>query len=261
MINSLNDLCWAETLKFRRSRAPIMSLVAVAMPPLAAALLLLAAKDPSQAALYAWVTLHAQITELGADWPGYFRLLEITSSVGGLITFSLLMIWIFGREHADKTAKELLTLPIPRELVAASKILVAAPWCLFLQCVMAALGIFIGSCLGIPGFSKDLLVSGLARMVLIAGMTFGLALPFGFLANSGRGTMAAVGALFLVLFFATLMSVLGLGKFFPWSIPEIYAACSSDPTRLGPFSYVLVLMTGLAGALASMAWWRWAEQY
>ena len=238
MIEALSNICWAEGLKLRRSRAPKMSLVAMAMVPFAAAIL-----------------------ALRGNWSAYLVMLEGASAVGGLICFSLLMIWIFGREHADHTSKELLTLPVPRELLAAGKILVASLWCLILLGGMLVLGLALGACLGLPNWSMEAFHSCIARIFQIGGLSICLAIPFGFVANLSRGTMAAVGALFLVLFFAAVLIFLGWGAYFPWAVPTLYSGAITVSGALpGSLSLSSVLLTGVGGCLSSMAWLHWADQ-
>jgi ABC-2 type transport system permease protein len=257
MINALMDVCWGECLKLRRSRALLMSAAAYAMAPVTVALLMLAGNDPGRGSFYHLTTLDAQMVRMHADWQNYFSALAGASAIGGLILFSLFMIWIFGREHADRTSKELLTLPVPREALALGKILVAALWCLLLQCGMIAAAILLGSILELPGWSWGTLGAGLAKIFTVSGLAFLLAIPFGLVANLSRGTMAAVGVLFISLFFSLMMMALGWGAYFFWSIPALLSAAST----VGGLSVCLVLLTGLAGILGHMAWWRFADQH
>jgi ABC-2 type transport system permease protein len=238
MIEALSNICWAEGLKLRRSRALLMSIVATAMVPLAAAIL-----------------------ALRGAWPAYLIMMEGASAIGGLIIYSLLMIWIFGREHTDHTSKELLTMPVPREMLAAGKILVASLWCLLLQCGSFVLGLALGACLGLPSWSLEAFQFCMVRISVIGVLSICLSIPFGFVANLSRGTMAAVGALFLVLFFASIMIFLGWGAYFPWAIPTLYSGSIMAPGALpGGFGFALVILTGIGGCLGSMAWLHWADQ-
>ncbi len=261
MMPSLWNVCWAESLKLRRSRAPLMSVAAYAMVPLAAAILLLAGNEAMPGGLSARLSLESQISLVHADWPGYFSVLASAGAVGGLAVFGLFMIWIFGREHADRTSKELLTLPIAREALVAGKILVAALWCALLQLGMLAAALLIGALLKLPLSSGEALREGLGLNLRVAGLTFCLVLPFGLLANLSRGMMAAVGALFLSLFFALIFTALGWGAYFPWAIPALYAGAGGELAGvMGALSFCLVIFTGLAGAACNMIWWRWADQ-
>ncbi len=56
---------------------------------------------------------------------------------------------------------------------------------------------------------------------------------------------------------ANLVVVVGWGEYFPWAVPGIYAQGKSS---LPPVSYWIVLLTGLAGMLATYLWWKYADQ-
>ena len=71
----------------------------------------------------------AQLAGVTADWPGYLALLGQTVAVGGFLIFGMTVIWIFGREFSDRTAKDLLALPTSRIAIVAAKFAVAAAWC------------------------------------------------------------------------------------------------------------------------------------
>jgi ABC-2 type transport system permease protein len=234
MIEMIFNVCWAEGLKLRRSRAPLMGALAYAMAPPAAALLMLAGRGPSQ------------------SWQGYLAALAAASASGGLVVFGLLLIWIFGRERAERHFKELLTLPVPRQLLAAGKFMVAALACLLLQCGMLAFGLLLGACLDLQGSSGDIR-AGMGKAFCVAALSFCLATPLGLLASLSRGILGAVAGLFMALFFAALLAALGWGAFFPWSIPGLYSLGGAP--SLAP-----VWACGLAGVLGCMAWWRCAEQ-
>src|SRR5262249_23504329 len=77
-------------------------------------------------------TTKAQFSAARGDWPTYFGLLAQAMAVGGAILCSLIVIWLFGREYSDHTAKDLLALPTPRTTLVLAKLLVATFWCVVL---------------------------------------------------------------------------------------------------------------------------------
>ena len=59
-----------------------------------------------------------------ADWPAYLTLVSQIVAVGGML-FGMILIWLFGREFSDRTAKDLLALPTSRAAVVLAKLVVA----------------------------------------------------------------------------------------------------------------------------------------
>ena len=123
MFVNLRAALWAETLKARRARMPRLTLAGFALVPLMGALFMKILLDPTWAARFGALTTKAQFSAAHGDWPTYFGLLTQALAVGGSIIFSLVVIWLFGREYSDHTAKDLLALPTPRAAIVTAKLL------------------------------------------------------------------------------------------------------------------------------------------
>jgi len=65
--------------------------------------------------------------------------------------------------------------------------------------------------------------------------------------------------LLLVIVIANFIVVAGWGNYFPWAVLALYAELTGKG-NLEPVSYLLVLLTGLAGMAGTYFWWRWADQ-
>src|SRR5450759_1875515 len=98
-MTGLSVALWTETLKFRRSRVPLVSVLCFALIPLMGGLFMLIIKDPDLASRLGMLTTKAQLTIGSADWPAYFRFIAQALAAGGLFLFGLLITWIFGREY------------------------------------------------------------------------------------------------------------------------------------------------------------------
>ena len=86
-------------------------------------------QDPQRARSLGLLGAKAQLAGGTADWPGYFALLAQTTAVGGTVIFGVILIWIFGREFSDHTAKDLLALPTSRAAIVIAKFAVTGLWC------------------------------------------------------------------------------------------------------------------------------------
>jgi ABC-2 type transport system permease protein len=57
------------------------------------------------------------------------------------------------------------------------------------------------------------------------------------------------------------IAVLGYGQYFPYSVPALYSGIAGpDQPALGALGYLLVVAVGVAGVIATTAWWRNADQ-
>jgi ABC-2 type transport system permease protein len=249
-----------EVLKLRRSRTPLITALAFGLVGLVDLLFMVILKDPAAARSWGLLGAKAQLALGVADTPTALGFLTQATGIGGLFVFGLVFIWVFGREFADRTVKDLLALPVPRATIVAAKFTVATAWCLVLAAWTGALGIGVVTVLRLPGTDAGTLGSGLVRLLLTAMMTIALVAPFALLASVARGYLAPVGGILLATFLGQIIAALGYGAYFPWAVPALYAGIEGVRTRPGTVGYLLVVLVGLAAVLATGSWWRHADQ-
>jgi len=261
MFVELRAALWVEILKARRARMPTVTLVGFALVPLMGALFMKILLDPAWAARFGALTTKAQFSAAQGDWPTYFGLLTQALAVGGSIIFSLVVIWLFGREYSDHTAKDLLALPTPRATIVTAKLCLIVIWCAILTLWIYLLGLALGALIGLPGWTTDEWLHATARYAATACLTIALTLPIAWAASAGRGYLPAIGVMVLLLFLAQVLSVLGLGPWFPWAAPALLSgAAGPEAQNLGVGTYLLVTATVLGGVAGVIAWWRAADQ-
>ena len=260
-MNGLVAALWAEGLKARRSRMPWLTALGFSLAPLIGGLFMLILKDPAWARRFGLITSKAQVTAGAADWPTYLGLLTQAVAVGGLILFGLVAIWVFGREYGDRAVTDLLALPTPRAAIVVAKFVVIASWSTALTALVAALGLGTGAAVGLPDWSTALALDFAGRIAATAGLTVLLVTPFAWAASAGRGYLPPIGAMFLAIFLAQVITALGWGAYFPWSVPELTSGVAGPGAQqVGTSSYLLVALTGVAGIAGTVAWWRLADQ-
>jgi len=203
----------------------------------------------------------AQLAAGVADWPTHFGMLLMGTAIGGLMLFSIITAWVFGREFSDRTVKELLALPTPRYVIVTAKFILIALWVLALSLLIFAAGIGIGMAVDIPGWSPALAWSSFGKLLLIVGLLY-LLMPFvAFFAGQGRGYLLPLGWAFLSMVLAQIAGVLGWGDWFPWTVPGLLTGMSGPQT--GPMSLhsvLVVVLAFLVGMAAVYHWWRSADQ-
>jgi ABC-2 type transport system permease protein len=260
-MRGLTDTLWAETLKFRRSKAPWLSALAFLLFPLMGGLFMVILKDPEWALRAGLISTKARLAAGVADWPAYLGLLVQATSVGGFVLVGLLVIWVFGREYSERTAKDLLALPAPREATVLAKFVVVACWSLVLTALIFGIGLAVGNAIGLPGWTAALVASSARGVALGTALTICLVTPFAWAACAGRGYLPPVGGMFFVVFLSQVLATLGWGAYFPWAVPALASGVAGpSEQQLGAISYLVVLVAGLAGVTGTLAWWRWADQ-
>lgn len=260
-MSPITQALWVELLKARRSRMPLLTALGFSLAPFAGGFFMIVMKDPDLARRLGMISAKAQIVAGTADWPTYLGLLAQATAIGGIILFSFISSWVFGREYADHTIKDLLALPTPRYVVVLAKFILVMLWSATLTAVIYFIGLGVGLAVALPPTSAGIIWQGTITMAITACLTIALATPIAFFASAGRGYLPPMGAAILAVILAQIVAATGWGEYFPWSVPALYAGMAGPAyAHLGIVSYIIVLLAGLLGMVGTFVWWAWADQ-
>lgn len=159
------------------------------------------------------------ITAATADWPSYLLLLVETAGAAGLVLFSFITAWLFGREFADRTIRGLLAIPTPRSTIVVAKLVVLAVWCGTSSIWIVALGLGVGALVGLPGWSSNMVISTLGAITVAVCVCIALQSTTALVACVGRGYIPAFGWVVLTMALGQVLGALGWAEWFPWAVP------------------------------------------
>jgi ABC-2 type transport system permease protein len=251
---------WAESLKMRRSKIFLITILVFLIIPMMMGLLIFISKNPEISSKLGIVGIKASL--FGKyDWPAYFGLLTQSIAAIGIMGFGFVTSWVFGREYSDHTVKDLLVLPISRSVIVLSKFIVVVIWCVLLTFFLFAFGLIAGGIIHIPGWSSEIAFHSAYKFIVTSLLTILLCTPVAFLASYGRGYLLPMGFAFFTLIIAQFIALVGLGPYFPWAIPGIYGSGSgTEGMQLGIISYIILYLTSISGLIGTLAWWHFADQ-
>ncbi len=257
-MDNLSDMIWIELRKAIRSRMPLWTALGSLFMPLGIAFLIFVSKNPEISQKLGLVSAKANLIAYSAtDWPTYLALFGQLIAAGGFILFVLIISWIFGREFADGTLKDMLAVPVQRSSIILAKFIVVAVWSAVLTIVIFIVGLVMGAIIKMPGGSIGVIFQGSVLVAITAALAIAVTLPFALFASVGRGYLLPIGVAVLTLMMTNLVAIVGWGEYFPWAVPGLYAMGKSPLT---PISYWIVLITGLAGMIATYFWLKYADQ-
>jgi ABC-2 type transport system permease protein len=257
-MDHLSNMLWIEVRKAIRSRMVLWTVLAAIMVSLGIAFLIFVSKNPDISQKLGLVGAKANlVVYANMDWAAYVGMYGQVISAGGFILSVFVVTWVFGREFADGTVKDILAIPIPRSSIILAKYILVAIWSALLAAIMLIAGLLIGIFLKLPGVSLAPLLQGLAIAAISACLVLPIITPFAFFASLGRGYLLSIAVAALVFMLVNLSSILGRGEYFPWAIPLIYA---QGQTPLGFVSYAIVIITGVVGMFITYGWWQHADQ-
>jgi len=249
-----------ECMKLRRSKIFWITIVFFIFVPLMMGLLMLVAQNPEIGEKLGIVGTKAKLFGEN-NCEGYLLMLnQIVASVG-LIGFGFVTSWVFGREYIDRTITNIMALPVSRSAIVTAKFGIVALWCLLLVLIIFIAGISIGHLIGIPNWSDQVFNQFFNKFILISGLTILLSSPVGFIASYGKGIIAPIAFVIVMLIMSQFGALVGLGPYFPWAIPGVISVPDGTEGMEIVFgSYIIVLITSLVGFFGTIAWWKYADQ-
>ena len=250
-----------EFIKNRRAKIVWVTFSAFGIAPLMGGVFMVILQDPETMEKAGVLSTKAQLMNFSADWSSYLRLLTQAVALGGVLIFGFVASWVFGREYAEGTAKDLLALPTSRATILNAKFIVYAIWCIALAISNLLISILIGVFLQLPPPSFDLIFDHLPVYALTTGLTLLLGTPVALMAVWGKGYLTPLGFVALVLVFSQVIAATGYGYYFPWAVPGLYSGAGGEfKEQLDVLSYTILILTSLAGYGATIFYWQYADQ-
>jgi ABC-2 type transport system permease protein len=260
-MNNIPQAIWVELLKARRSKMPLLTALGFSLAPFAGGFFMIVMKDPDLARRLGMISAKAQIVAGSADWQTYLGLLAQATAIGGIMLFGLIGSWVFGREYSDHTIKDLLALPTQRSTIVLAKFVVVMLWSAMLTVIIYLIGLSVGVAVALPPAAAEVFWQGTITLAISACLTIALVTPIAFFASAGHGYLPPMGVAILALILAQVVAATGWGEYFPWAVPALRTGTAGPQyANLGMISYVIVILTSLAGMIGTFVWWELADQ-
>ncbi len=241
-----------EVMKLRRSKITWLSFLVYLFMISVAGFFMWIMKNPGTAERLGIMGQKAQLA-LGGEsivWATFLGFVLEMCGIGGMVLLSIIMSYVFGREYAEGTAKNMLTEPVPRTVFVAAKLVVSAAWFLLLTIWAIALTAAAGFIVGLGEFDPALFRWTAGRIALAAVMAFILANGAAWVAVQTRGYLAPLGYTIFTMLLSVIFGATGWGEGCPWSILMWFTGASGPDKNIGWGSWVvlagfLILSLGL----------------
>ncbi|MBN2410634.1 ABC transporter permease [candidate division KSB1 bacterium] len=252
----------AEVQKNKHSKIIWVTFVAFSIAPVIGGVFMMLMKQNGYEGMSGVFKSKAIMMSFEANWNSYLRILSQAVGVGGVLIFGFVASWLFGREYSDGTAKDLISLPVSRTKIINAKFLYYIIWCFALVISNLLLGLLIGYLLHLPGWSTALFLENIKIYFITTILIILLNTPIAFFAIAGRGYLAPLGIVAILLVFAQIMGAMGYGNQFPWSVPGIYSGSGGEDLKLqlNIYSYLILVLTSVVGYICTILWWKYADQ-
>lgn len=246
----------AEWIKLKNASFVWVTFIAFAIAPIMGGVFVLIMQDPVALEKAGTIGDKAEMMGMSADWASLMHLLTQAIGVGGVLVFGFVASWIFGREYAESTAKDILALPTSRSQIIQAKFGLYLFWCIALAISNLFLGIIIGLLVPTEGDLVSALSNKIDTYFLTSLLTILLGTPLAFLANWSRGYLAPLGFLVVMLVFSQIIAATGYGTYFPWAVPGLFSGISEAyKSLLNMYSFGILLAVSLLGYFITI--WHW----
>ncbi len=221
-MNNLYAMIWIEFRKAIRSRMPLWTSLGSLFMPLGIAMLILVAKNPEISEKLGLISAKANLMAYSAtNWSSYLVLFAEIVSAGEFFFFILAISWVFGREFADGTLKDMLAVPVHRYSIVLAKFILAFGWCAVMAILVLIFGLITGAIIQLPGGSLHVILQGIAVAGITVCLVIAVALPFAFFASVGRGYLLPMALSVLTLITGKPDDGSGMGRIFPLGDPDV----------------------------------------
>ena len=220
---SLGRILSAELLKLRRSRITWITLLAYGVGPLIGALFMIILKDPALGQRMGLIAAKARWSAGSADWPTYLSMMLQMTGVAGMILVGVIAAYVFGREYAEGTAKNMLALPTRREWFVLGKTAVIVIWVAVLSIAFCTEAFIVGLLVGLPGCSYGLVLHFIAVDLESAALLILICPVAAWAALAGKGYFAPLGVTIFTLILGMVFGSTGWAPWVPWSIVPLFA--------------------------------------
>lgn len=256
----LGQVFVTEFLKLRRCKVTWFSFAALSMGPLGIALFMWIAMEPDRAARLGLLGKKADLLGVAATWPSFFSLLTMVVGLAGMLLLAFIVAYVFGREYAEGTAKNMLAVPVGRHWFVLAKFAVSLLWWVMLVLAILSEAFVVGSALRLPGLTAEVALHALHDTLLAAGIAYLLVPVTAWITTYGRGYMPPLAFALSMLALGNVVSKTGWADWFPWSIvPMIIGMVGKPVDALPSGSLVVVIVTFLVGIAATAIQVRYAD--
>jgi ABC-2 type transport system permease protein len=261
-MKGLGVALWAESIKARKSKMFAGTIIFFVFMGIMMGLIMFVARHPEIAGRSA--TMSAKVSMIGnGDWTSFLGLLVQMILTLGTIGSGLVTSWVFGREYSEKVIKDIIALPVSRETIVFSKLIVSFCWSIMLSLILFIAGLFTGLLTNMPGWSEISIFQAFMAYFECSILNFLLCGLVAFVASVGRGYLLSFAYVILTMIITQIIfvGIPSLTIYLPWALPALHCGIAGQEAPIPSLGcYAIFAFMAFAGFVGTAAWWRYADQ-
>ncbi|MBY0115565.1 ABC transporter permease [Paenibacillus sp. FSL R5-0623] len=225
------NLLYTELLKLKRSKMFLLSIIGAAVAPLmvaAAMFVQMKTKEPYLVAQFSVLMSNTSI----------YAVLVIGVPLYGVIT-----AYLYNREYAEDTMKNLLTIPVSRVALLMSKWIMLLGWIMLLTLSAWALAIIFGSLGQFAGLTPQFVLNSLSNYVVAGLLLFLLSTPIILITLVLKSFVPAIIVTIIITLVNVMLATSEHRGLFPWTAALDIANGTLEAKYPPEYSYISIAAT------------------
>lgn len=240
------NLVYTELLKLKRAKMFMVSLIGAAAAPLMVFIGYLdyKAKKPDMPVLFSEAFSQTNL----------YVLLLIGTLLYGVIT-----AYLFNREYVEDTLKSLLTIPVSKMSLIASKLVLLFIWILVLTLVAWGLTFILGLIGQYEGLNAAVLLQSLKQFLIGGSLLFLLSTPTIFVTFLFKNYVPTIIFTAVITMGNVALANREYKALYPWSAVHVIADNGFVPEYPPLYSYAAIIATAIIGLIATIVYFKKAD--
>ncbi|MDM5186751.1 ABC transporter permease [Bacillus sp. DX4.1] len=238
------NLLYTELLKLKRSNMFLISILGAAVAPfmiVVASYIHMQDKKSNSIIVFGQLLSEAHM---------------YTVVVIGVPLYGVITAYLFNREYAEDTLKNLLTIPISRMNFLISKLIILFLWIMILTLVSWGLTVVFGLLGQFEGLSSLLLIKSLGGFFIGGAFLFILSTPVIFITIALKNYVPTI-VFTIVIVLLNLMTTNSKHRgLFPWQAAGDISKNTLLPTYPPEYSYIAIFATSFIGLIALITYFK-----
>jgi bacitracin transport system permease protein len=209
--------------------------------------------------------IFVEILKKRSDEPGYvYTYYAICSNSNfymillfGLLVYTVFAAYIFSREYTDQTLKNILTIPVSKDLLLISKFLVLMLWCVLLSLLAWFFCLVVGFICGAAEFDLVMLAKSFWESIYGTALLVFTLTPLIYLSIRTKGIVIPVITSATILMINAALSNEKWAALFPWSSTYFLVTQSIGKTGYPEtIAITIIVITSLTGTVLSFWYFK-----
>ncbi|AIQ12437.1 ABC transporter permease [Paenibacillus durus] len=238
------NLLYSELLKLKRSKMLLLSIIGAAVAPFMVAAAMFVQMKTKQPTIIAQFHVLLYNTSI-------YAVLVIGVPLYGVIT-----AYLYNREYAEDTMKNLLTIPVSRVALLISKWILLFGWIMLLTLMAWALALLFGTIGQFAGLDLSFVLNSFSNFAVAGILLFLLSTPIILITLVLKSFVPAIIVTIIITLMNVMLATSEHRGLFPWTAALDIANGTLEAKYPPEYSYIAIAATSVLGLILAIMYFK-----